>query len=294
MYSRNRNYRPVVYRRPAVRQRLQPRASRPTGRGRGLRFILALVMAGMALFSYLGSKQLNPVTGEEQYVTITKEQEIALGLQAAPEMAAGFGGLNPDAESQEIVNLVGEYLVANSLASESGYPFEFHLLNDDNTVNAFALPGGQIFITNALFYQLETEAQLAGVLGHEIGHVIARHGAERIAQQELTQGLSGAVVLATYDPDNPSSQRTAQVALLIGQLVNMKFGREDELDSDWLGVCILDQAGYDPNAMIEVMEILDRATSSTGRPPEVFSTHPNPDNWIAQIQYGIAHMDQCP
>jgi predicted Zn-dependent protease len=125
-------------------------------------------------------------------------------------------------------------------------------------------------------------------MGHEIGHVVARHGAEHIAKAQLTQGLTGAVVIAAYDPENPqNSQYAAQIAALIGQLVNMKYGRDDELESDQLGVRFLADAGYDPRSLIRVMEIL--AESSEGnRPPEFFSTHPNPENRIENIQQAIA------
>jgi predicted Zn-dependent protease len=241
----------------------------------------------------LGSKTFNPVTGEEQYISISQDQEIALGVQAAPEMAAQYGGLAPEVELQAIVDEVGNRLVQNSFARESTYPFEFHLLDDPETVNAFALPGGQIFITWALMSRLESEDQLAGVLGHEIGHVIGRHGAEQIAKQELSQGLTGAVVLATYDPDNPSSAGSAQVALMLGQLINMRFGRDAELESDFWGVCILNEAGYDPNELVRVMEILNEASGGV-RPPEFLSTHPDPGNRIAEIENAIANVDRCP
>jgi predicted Zn-dependent protease len=127
---------------------------------------------------------------------------------------------------------------------------------------------------------------LAGVLGHEVGHVVGRHSAEHIAKQQLTQGLTGAVVLSTYDPNDPSSQRTAQIAMVIGQLVNMKFGREDELESDHLGVRFISEAGYDPRALIGVMQILEEA-SGGARQPEFFSTHPNPENRVARIEEAI-------
>jgi predicted Zn-dependent protease len=252
----------------------------------GARLLIGLAMAAFALISYFGSSVYNPITGEKQHINITEEQEIALGLQSAPEMAQQFGGLHPDPQARAHFLAIGERIVANSAASQSQYPFQFHLLGDRQTVNAFALPGGQVFITDALYSRLQTEGQLAGVLGHEIGHVIARHSAEHIAKQQLTQGLTGAVVLSTYDPGDPSSQRTAQIAMVIGQLVNMKFGREDELESDRLGVRFMSEAGYDPRAMIEVMRILDEA-SSGGRPPEFFSTHPNPENRVARIEEAI-------
>jgi predicted Zn-dependent protease len=135
--------------------------------------------------------------------------------------------------------------------------------------------------------------QLAGVLGHEIAHVVARHSAEHIAKAKLTEGLTGAAVIATYDPNNPASAGSAQVAMLIGQLVNLKFGREDELESEVLGVCFMNQAGYDPNETIEVMQIL-AASSQGDRPPEFFSTHPNPESRVTRIQQAIQNIGSCP
>jgi predicted Zn-dependent protease len=246
-----------------------------------------------SLISYFGSRQDNPVTGESQYIGITVEQEIALGLQAAPEMAAQFGGLDPDENVQAIVDQIGNQIVASSPAAESPYEFDFHVLDDLETINAFALPGGQVFITRALLDRLDTEGELAGVLGHEVGHVVGRHSAEHIAKAKLTEGLTGAVVIASYDPDNPSSAQTAQMAMVIGQLVNMKFGRDDELESDFLGVCFLNDAGYDPNDMARVMQILAEASQGQA-PPEFFSTHPNPERRIEQIQADIQNIDQCP
>ena len=233
------------------------------------------------------------MTGEAQYIGITVEQEIALGLQAAPQMAEEFGGLDPDESAQAIVDQIGNSVVQSSPANQTPYEYDFHLLEDSQTINAFALPGGQIFITRALFDRLETEGQLAGVLGHEIGHVVARHSAEHIAKAQLTEGLTGAAVLATYDPDNPSSANTAQIAALIGQLINLKFGRDDELEADALGVCFMNDTGYDPNEMVNVMQILE-AASQGNEPPEFFSTHPSPENRIERIQQAIQNLSACP
>jgi predicted Zn-dependent protease len=263
------------------------------GAGCSSRLIIAGVIALVSLASYFGSRQDNPVTGETQYIGITVEQEIALGLQAAPQMAAEFGGLDPSQQDQAIVDQIGNLLVQSSLASRTPYEYEFHLLEDDQTINAFALPGGQIFITRALYDKLQTEGELAGVLGHEIAHVVARHSAEHIAKAELTQGLTGAAVLATYDPNNPASAGSAQVAALIGQLINLKFGRDDELESDFLGVCFMSDSGYDPSELIRVMQVL--AESRQGeQPPEFFSTHPDPGNRIQRIQEAIQNVNSCP
>ncbi len=253
------------------------------------RIVVALVIAAVSIVGYLGSKSYNPVTQEDQYVAITPEQEIALGLQAAPEMAREYGGLDPDQSDQEQVDKVCEALTQNSEAKNTEWPFECHLLADDQTINAFALPGGQVFITSALFDELETEGQLAGVLAHEIGHVVARHSAQQIAKAQLTEGLTGAVVVASYDPQNPNSGSAAYIAQIVGQLVNMKYGRDDELQSDRLGVRFMSEAGYDPRSLIRVMEIL-AASSKGNQPPEFFSTHPNPENRIARIQQAIQEV----
>ena len=254
------------------------------------RLLVALVIAAISLLGYYGSSVFNPITQEKQHVGgITPEQEIALGLQAAPEMEQQFGGLDPDPSLQARVDQVGGQLVAQSAAGKSPYRFEFHVLNDPQTINAFALPGGQVFITEGLLKKLQTEGQLAGVLGHEMGHVVARHGAEQIAKQQLTQGLTGAAVLATYDPGDPSSRNSAAVAAMIGQLVTMRFGRQDELEADRLGVRLSGESGYDPRAMIALMKILDES-SQGNQPPEFFSTHPNPANRIQHIQTAIGEL----
>lgn len=260
-------------------------------RGRSSRFplgriLVAVAIAVVSIIGYLGSKSYNPVTEEEQYVAISPEQEVVLGLQAAPEMARAYGGLDPDEIAQAYVDGVCARLIQNSEVQNTEWPFECHLLADDETINAFALPGGQVFITSALFDEMETEGQLAGVLAHEIGHVVARHSAQQIAKAQLTEGLTGAVVVASYDPQDPNSRTAAYMAQIIGQLVNMKFGRDDELQSDRLGVQFMAEAGYDPRSMIRVMEILAAAMEGS-RPPEFFSTHPNPENRIARIQQAI-------
>jgi predicted Zn-dependent protease len=245
------------------------------------RLILAAVIALFALISYFGSTSLNPLTGEKQRVAMTPEQEVALGLKAAPQMAAQMGGLSQNPKARELVQRVGAKLVRDSVAAKSPYKFSFHVLADPRTVNAFALPGGPIFITEGLLRQLRTEGELAGVLGHEIGHVIARHSSERLAKQQLTQGLISAVVVGSGD------YTSAQIAQVAGSMINMKYGREDELESDALGIRIAFEAGYDPRAMAGVMEILAKASGGSQQ-PEFASTHPAPENRQARIKEEIA------
>ena len=252
------------------------------------RLLIAAVIVIISLVTYFGSSVYNPVTEETQHIDLTVEQEIALGFKAAPEMAAQFGGLHPDQEAQALVDEVGQELVVKTAAGQTDYKFDFNLLADNETINAFALPGGPVFITAALMERLNSEGQLAGVLAHEIGHVVGRHAAEHIAKARLTEGLAGAAVIAAYDPENPnSSQQAAAVAAMIGQVITLRYGREDELESDRLGVRFMAEAGYDPRSMITVMEILRDAGGSSGQ-PEFFSTHPNPDRRMERIQEAIA------
>ncbi|MDZ4749188.1 MAG: M48 family metallopeptidase [Saprospiraceae bacterium] len=253
----------------------------PRRRNVGGGILIAVFLAGFALCKYYSSSQFNEITGETQHISITAEQEVALGVNSFPAMVEEYGGLHPDAEAQKFVKSVGQRIVQQSDARQTPYQYDFHLLADPNVVNAFALPGGQVFITTALISQFETEDELAGVLGHEIGHVVARHGAERIAKQELTQGLTGAAVVASGD------YNTAQAAQMIAGLVNMSYGRDQELESDDLGVRFMSQAGYDPEALITVMEILEKASGGE-RQPEFMSTHPSPENRVQKIRDAIA------
>ncbi|HEV3343618.1 MAG TPA: M48 family metalloprotease [Pirellulales bacterium] len=253
------------------------------------RLLIAGLIALVSVISYLGTRSKNELTGETQHVAMSVEQEIGMGLQALPEMESQYGGESANARGRALVTKVGQRLVEHSVAAKSRYQFRFHLLADPNTINAFALPGGQVFITEGLFRHLKTEGQLAGVLGHEIGHVIERHSAQQLAKSQLTEGLTGAAVIASYDPDNPRSRETAAVAAAVGKLVSLRFSRGDELQADEWGVKLTAAAGYDPRAMIGVMEVLEEA-SRGGAPPEFFSTHPNPQHRVVRIKQLIARQ----
>lgn len=261
------------------------------GSGFKARLIIALVIAAFALLSYCGRPgDENQITGEKQRVAMTEEaDEIQMGLAARQEMAAQFGGPDRDPQAQALVKKIGEELLEaldksltpGGRSNPYRQNFSFTLLADNKTVNAFALPGGQIFVTHALFRELETEGQLAGVLGHEIGHVIERHSNQQMAKQGLLQGLAAAG--GTLGGDQ-QSMRMAQVA---AQMAQMKYGRDDELESDQWGVRLMTMAGYDPRSMIGVMKVLERA-SGGGSQPEFMSTHPSPANREQHIEQMIS------
>jgi len=256
------------------------------GRRISMRLIAGLVIAVIGIITYFSRTETNPVTGEKQRVAMSVDQEKALGLEAAPQMANEMGGaLPPENPESQLVAAMGRKIVSSSDAGKSPYVDNFHffVLADPQTVNAFALPGGQVFITHALLSQLQNEAQLAGVLGHEVGHVIARHAAEHMAKGQLGQTLVGAVAVGASD-DRGKGQMAAVAAMMANQMLQLHYSRDDELQADSLGLKYMSQTGYTPAAMLEVMEILKRASGGGGRGPSFMQTHPDPDARIAQIK----------
>ncbi|MDB2687258.1 M48 family metallopeptidase [Mariniblastus sp.] len=243
-----------------------------------LRLIIGAGIALFTLVSYAMKRQENPVTGEPQQVDMSVKEEIMLGIQSAPEM--GIPSRNYGA-SQRVERIGRElvYALEQNLAQqgiEQPYKFEFHLLDNSgqnrDSVNAFALPGGQVFITEALYRSLppDTDGALAGVLGHEIGHVLERHSAERMTSGSLIQGLTRAAGVVG------GSQGSQQAANMVANLVHKSYGREQELESDDWGVKIMVYAGYNPEALITVMDVLERHSQKGGS--ELMSTHPRPAN----------------
>ena len=252
-----------------------------------LRLLIGAGIAVFTLVNYAMKRQANPITGEPQQVDMSVNEEIMLGLQSAPQM--GMPSRNYAASSR--VARVGRELVAAleaHLASrgiEQPYQFEFHLLDNSgqnrDSVNAFALPGGQVFITEALYRRLPMDADgpLAGVLGHEIGHVLERHSAERMTSGSLMQGLARAAGVAG------GTRGSQQAAGMVAGLVHKSYGRKQELESDGWGVKIMVYAGYNPEALLTVMDVLESASPGASG-PEFMSTHPRPANrsdYIRQI-----------
>lgn len=260
---------------------------RPRSMGCHPRMAMALVLiAGTLLYHWLGTTTYqNEFTGRVQKLALaTPQEEVALGLQSAPQMIREMGGTSRDPQAVAAVQSVGQRLLDSTAARRTPYRFEFHLLANRTTINAFALPGGQIFITEGLFRRLKNEDQLAGVLGHEMGHVVGRHSNEQMASSRLWSGLAQGVGLLLSDGRDHTGAHLAQ---MVAQWKVMKFSRDDELESDALGVRFMMQSGYRPEELIGVMEILAQAAGGRGG-SDFFSTHPNPDNRIGKIQEIIA------
>ncbi len=255
------------------------------GGGGGARLLIGIVIAVVGLAGYfMKEKVTNPETGETYRIDMNADQQKALGLQAAKQMIPQMGGAldprsNPDAA---FVAEVGRRLIANSNAAKSPFAdnFNFYLVDDRKTVNAFALPGGQVSITRALYDRLDNEAQLAGVLGHEIGHVIAEHSARQMAKGKLGQMLATAVGVGS------ESNAGVMGAQMANQMFQLKHGRDDERQSDSIGLKYMVQAGYNPEGMLGVMKVLAEAGGSGT--PSVMSSHPHPDERIKTIKEFLA------
>jgi predicted Zn-dependent protease len=265
----------------------------PQGSGRpiNLRWIAGLIIAVIGIAMYFFGTETNPVTGKKQHVAMDVDEEMRLGLQSAPKMAAEMGGAADPREDPraQFVARIGARLVAESEARRSPYVGNYHffLLNDPETINAFALPGGQVFITRGLFDKLGDEAELAGVLGHEIGHVVNRHAAEHMATGRLGQLLTVAVGVGASG-DRGQGREAQMVAAMVNQMAQLKFTRSDESEADHYGLRYMAQAGYDPSAMLDVMKILKQASQGS-RQPEFLSTHPLPETRLEEISATLAH-----
>ncbi len=210
----------------------------------------------------------NPATGERELVLIPESQEIAMGLQAAPQFESQFGGAVSNPQVQAYVQGIGRKLAA---VSDRQVPWEFKLVNS-TTPNAFALPGGKVFVTAGLFKSLSNERQLAAVIGHEIGHVCAKHNVKGMQRQMGAQALADLAAKAV-SPDKAEAAKTA--AGVVGGMAVLKYSRDDEYMADSLGIKYMEKAGYNPWGMVETLEyLLQLGGAEGGRFQEMFQTHP--------------------
>jgi predicted Zn-dependent protease len=224
---------------------------------------------GIFSISLFTSCAFNPVSGKKQIMLISEEQEMAMGREADPQIIQEFG-LYPDSSLQRYINMQGQAMAKISHRPDIAYHFR---ILDSDAINAFAVPGGYVYFTRGIMAYFNNEAQFAGVLGHEIGHITARHGVAQQTNKTLAQlGLMVAVI---------SDQRLAQFAETANQglqLMFLKYGRDDERQSDDLGVQYSSKTGYDAHQMAEFFLTLQRedATKATSPLPEFLSTHPDP------------------
>ncbi len=238
--------------------------------------ICFLLLAGV----FLSGCSVNPSTGRRQLSLFSSGEVAAMGEQAKPEVIAEFGGEVDSQPLKAYVRGVGDKVAAEVEPEYQDIEWEFYVLDTD-VINAFALPGGKIFITRGLLQDFTNEAQVAGVLGHEVGHVTARHTSERLSQAWVAQfGLELIGQTSEYELVNLG-------AGLLAQGVMLDYSRDHENEADVQGLKYMAAAGYDPHAMREVLEVLAEA-SGEGRPPEFLSTHPYPESRIESIDGFLA------
>jgi len=243
------------------------------------RWLLSLLMLSLLLLA--GGCTTNPATGKQSFTLgMSEAQELQLGLEAAPQFLQEYGG---DIESPAIlayVNDLGHRLAAVSERPE--LPWEFHVVDSD-VINAFALPGGKVFFTRGLLSRLTNEAQMAGVLGHEIGHVTALHINQRIAQTTTLQTAMAGIGVAGDQLNNSWLKALGVGGQVGGGMYLLKFGRDHESEADMLGIRYMTKLGYNPMGQVQVMQILKDATGEGGRSPEFLSTHPYPETRIERL-----------
>jgi predicted Zn-dependent protease len=245
-----------------------------------LRIARHWTLAG-ALVAGLAFCARNPVTGKSQLSLVSESQEIEMGKAYSQQVIQSMG-LYRDQKVQDYVSGLGMAIAKTS--ERPNLPWEFHVM-DDPTVNAFALPGGFIFVTRGILTHMNSEAELVGVLGHEIGHVTARHSVQQMSREQLAQiGLGVGSVI---------SSEVAKYAGMASQglgVLFLKYGRDAESQSDQLGFKYMVREGYNPKAMASMFETLERVSKleGAGDVPEWESTHPNPGN---RIQATLKRLD---
>jgi len=249
------------------------------------RIVLAVLLGTLMVVSGVACST-NPATGKRSLTLLSWQEERQMGDQAAAQFTDQFGGRVENARANAYIDEIGHRLL-NGI--ESGVPeldWQFTLLDSD-VINAFALPGGKVFVSRGLAQRLSDEAELAGVMGHEIGHVTARHANQRISKQLgmnlLLSGAALAVGVADADSDVRKYGQYAVPLLAVGgNVVMLKYGRDEESEADMLGVRYMVRAGYDPMGQVRVMEVLNAAGGGGGQ-VEWLSTHPHPETRIQRL-----------
>jgi predicted Zn-dependent protease len=238
-------------------------------------------LAAVVLLSALPACATNPATGRRQLSLVGEQQEVQMGRQADQEISAAVG-LYRDPDLESYVQRLGGTL--SGLSERPKLPWQFRIL-DDASVNAMALPGGYNYVTRGLLAHMNSEAELAAVMGHEVGHVTAKHTVSQISNQQVAQ--LGVVLGMILRPELRNYGSLADVGL---GLLFLKYSRDHEREADSLGLRYVTKAGYDPRPMAEVFTTLERvgnAEASGGRVPGWLATHPAPGDRRTRITQEI-------
>lgn len=223
----------------------------------------------------------SPATGDRVFAFMDKDQEVRLGEEAEPQFLAEYGGEVPSQQVLGYVQSLGNELAA--VSERADLPWTFHVLNSP-VINAFALPGGKVFVSRGLLEKMDNAAQLAGVLGHEVGHVTDLHMPRRMAQAMGLNIAGVALGVAGEASDNDYLKVLGVGTQVGGGVYLLGYGRDQEHTADELGLRYMTRLNYDPSEMVEVMRILEEASGAGGGAPEWLSTHPNPGNRIEHLK----------
>lgn len=249
-----------------------------------MKHVISYILS-LAVVLCINSCSVNPVTGKKQVVFVSEAQEIAMGKEADPQIVQQFG-LYEDKELQDFINAQGKKMAAVSHRPDLDYQFR---IVDSEVLNAFAVPGGYVYFTRGIMAHFNNEAEFAGVLGHEIGHITARHSVIQQRNQILAQvGLIAGIVIV---PELAEFANTASQGL---GLLFLKFGRDDERESDRLGVEYSTRIGYDAQQMANFFSTLERKTQESGTEelPTFLSTHPSPGDRNVSVAQLAAEWKQ--
>lgn len=233
-----------------------------------------------ALAVFLAGCQSVPVTGRKQLQMVSEQQERRMGLSSYKEILEKEK-LNHDPMLNERVQRIGSRIAAAT--GRTDYQWEFKVIDNDKTLNAFCLPGGKVAVYTGILPVAQDDAGLAAVIGHEVAHAIARHGGERLSQEMLVAGLTVATVVATSDSKN----RDLYAGLLgAGAAVGflLPYSRLHESEADRMGLIYMAKAGYDPHAALSLWRRMAEAAKDKSKPPEFLSTHPADETRIKEIQ----------
>jgi predicted Zn-dependent protease len=229
---------------------------------------------------------VNPATGQRQLNAISTSQEISMGAEAAPQFTQSYGGEVPSATVRNYVTEMGGKLV--NVCERPDLPWEFTIV-DSSVLNAFALPGGKVFLSRGLAEKLTNEAQLAGVIGHEIGHVTAQHIGQQMTRAMIIQGIGVGLAVAGDQTDNQTLKVLGVGATAGGTVYMLKFGRDQESQADELGVRYMTKVGYNPMGQVQVMQVLKEASGGNSQ-MEILSTHPLPQTRIDRLNTLISQQ----
>ena len=220
-----------------------------------------------------------PITGRSQFIMVSPQQEMALGIKSAQEVLK-TEKISTNPQQNAMVKRVGERIAS---VTGKNYAWEFFVIDKDDEPNAFCLPGGKVFVYSGIFKYASNDDELAAVMGHEIGHALARHGAERMSRGQLTQ-ITGQVLQSVMQGrGNPQNTATVMQAFGIGSQLGIMLphSRTQEYEADNIGLVLMAKAGYNPQSALNFWK---KFSQSGETPPEYLSTHPAPQNRIEQIE----------